>query len=213
MFDERELIAIVYRSTQAQCREIGEIFLELANSPRDLHWKAGFSRKLASFSAKSDDLASRVESARRRTVQDDDEQWRAGRDPIQMRRRLTELGYSGEEAGDPDEDELYAYRWGSRPDPSATGLDEQTIIALVAGMSQQHCREVGEIFLSFAETPRDEAWEANCRRAEEALPPAPEDERYRKRRAARMRVVAADAEDWRAGWHPIQMRRKLEAMG
>lgn len=96
MIDNRDLIRAIANSTPEECRELGKLFLAMADAPRDLHWKASFREKLASMPAPPDQTREGiVATARARITAENDELWRQGWHPTQMRRELEARGYTG----------------------------------------------------------------------------------------------------------------------
>jgi hypothetical protein len=96
MIDQRELIQALARSTPDECREIGKLFLSMADVPRDVHWKAGFSEKLAMFPEPPEtSIAIQMGKARARVTAENDALRAAGWHPIQMRAELEARGYTG----------------------------------------------------------------------------------------------------------------------
>lgn len=83
-----------------------------------------------------------------------------------------------------------------------------------AAATPAQCREMGELLLHIADMgPRDAARKALLQQAIDAMPDAPESSLADALRDARARV-AADHDALRAtGWHPDQMRAKLEELG
>lgn len=83
---------------------------------------------------------------------------------------------------------------------------------MIAASSQEECRQIGSLFLSFADKPRDASWEADFARQLDALP-----EHVTGRAMviadARRRVLAENERLWATGWHPMQMRAILEHAG
>ncbi|MBM7406916.1 MULTISPECIES: hypothetical protein [Sphingomonas] len=93
-------------------------------------------------------------------------------------------------------------------------ISERDLLQSIANSTPDECRQIGQLFLSFVDAPRDAVWEANFRRRLAALPVQASD--LATLIAERRRYVAeygGALEAWRHGWHPIQMRRQLEAMG
>jgi hypothetical protein len=87
------------------------------------------------------------------------------------------------------------------------------IIAMVAHSSQDQCREMGEMLIALSKSPRDHHWSANMTKALEGFPAAPTSDLAQRMAAGRARVQARDDELRAAGWHPVQMRAKLEELG
>lgn len=86
------------------------------------------------------------------------------------------------------------------------------LLKMIAASSQEECRQIGSLFLSFADKPRDASWEADFQRQLDALP-----EQVTGRSMviadARRRVLAEQERLWASGWHPLQMRAILEQAG
>lgn len=49
-------------------------------------------------------------------------------------------------------------------------INERTLAEMMLNISQEECREIGELFLSLAKPPRDAAWKSTWRRRLEELP-------------------------------------------
>lgn len=87
------------------------------------------------------------------------------------------------------------------------------IIAMVAHSSQDQCREMGEMLIALSKSPRDHHWSANMTKALEGFPAAPASDLAKAIDAGNARVRKHNDELWRQGWHPCQMRKKLEELG
>ncbi len=96
----RELMEVVAKSSQDECREIGEMLLALAQSPRDKMWQFKMTQALAQFPEPKSDLASRMQEARKRLAAEDAELWKAGWHPSQMIKELLDRGYRGNDGAD-----------------------------------------------------------------------------------------------------------------
>lgn len=92
-------------------------------------------------------------------------------------------------------------------------IDEKTLIAIIARSSQDECRQMGDLFLSFASAPRDVHWDAQMRRTLMMFPDPPKSDITIAIEQGRARVAKYEDELWAAGWHPLQMKKELEARG
>lgn len=92
-------------------------------------------------------------------------------------------------------------------------LDEKTAIEMIAATSQDECRQLAELFASFADTPRDVHWRAQMRRTLAMYPEPPKTTVSLAIAAGRARVAANEDRLWAEGWHPDQMREKLAEYG
>lgn len=96
MIDEKTLIAIIAKSTQDECKQMGQLFASFASAPRDVHWESQMRRTLALFpNPPKSDLTVAIEAARQRVKADEDERYADGWHPEHMRRKLEALGYTG----------------------------------------------------------------------------------------------------------------------
>lgn len=91
-------------------------------------------------------------------------------------------------------------------------LSQRELLKTIAASSQEECRRIGELFLHFADKPRDATWAGDFQRQLDALP-----EQISGRGAviaeARRRVASAQDDLWQSGWHPLQMQAILQAAG
>lgn len=92
-------------------------------------------------------------------------------------------------------------------------IDEKTLVEIIARSTQDECRQMGELFLSFATAPRDVHWDSQMRRTLSAFPHPPKSDMTLAIEAGRRRVQANEDALWAEGWHPIQMRQALEGLG
>jgi hypothetical protein len=92
-------------------------------------------------------------------------------------------------------------------------IDEKTMVAIIAKSTQDECRQMGALFMSFAEVPRDVNWESQMRHAMMMYPEPPKSGIAEWLESSRAKYTASNDEMWRAGWHPVQMRKKLEELG
>lgn len=96
MIEERALLESIARSSQDECRQAGELFLALADRPRDVHFKAELRRRIDSLPpTPSGNLAEQMIEAHRRLAVQDKELWEAGWHPTQMLYALRAYGYAG----------------------------------------------------------------------------------------------------------------------
>ncbi|MEN2787855.1 hypothetical protein ACFOKI_15865 [Sphingomonas qilianensis] len=86
-------------------------------------------------------------------------------------------------------------------------------VTLIANSTQQQCREMGEMMISLASAPRDHRWQTQMAKALEDFPEPPASTIVTAMEQGRKRIEAHDRELWSTGWHPVQMRRELEARG
>lgn len=69
LFDEATILRMIKNTTQAECREIGELFVRLADAPRDAGWQSSMRRALAQFpAAPASDLAQALQEGRKRVA-------------------------------------------------------------------------------------------------------------------------------------------------
>ena len=92
-------------------------------------------------------------------------------------------------------------------------IDEKTVIEMISATSQDECRQLAELFKSFAGSPRDVHWKSQMRRSLALFPDPPKSDLTVAIEAGRARVREAEDALWAEGWHPTQMRAKLEALG
>ena len=111
MVTERDVIEFLAQTTQEKCREVGELFLSLADAPRDELWRASFRQKLAAMPAPNSDFAKGLKDARERVNAEQAKLWRRGWHPVQMERELIARGYAGltDEDPTPAMDQIRAY--------------------------------------------------------------------------------------------------------
>lgn len=102
MVTERDMIEYLASTTQEQCREAGELFLSLADAPRDELWRANFRKRLAAMPEPNADFAKALEQGRERVARRDAKLWERGWHPLQMERELRARGYSGLLNQDPE---------------------------------------------------------------------------------------------------------------
>jgi hypothetical protein len=70
-----DIVSILRNGTATELREIGELFLNLADAPRDTGWQALLDASLAKFESPQEfDLARAVEAARQRVIAGNDPQ-------------------------------------------------------------------------------------------------------------------------------------------
>jgi hypothetical protein len=101
MIDERTLIGIIARSTQDECKQMGDLFLSFASAARDVHWESQMRRTLAMFpDPPQGDLVNAIMAGRERVARHNKELWDEGWHPVQMRQKLEELGHTGNQASD-----------------------------------------------------------------------------------------------------------------
>lgn len=96
----RELMEVVAKSSQDECREIGEMLLALAQSPRDKMWQFKMAQALAQFPETKSDLATSIQQAKQRLAAADADLWKAGWHPSQMVKELLDRGYRGNSGAD-----------------------------------------------------------------------------------------------------------------
>ncbi|ODP39365.1 hypothetical protein BFL28_11190 [Sphingomonas turrisvirgatae] len=90
------MLKLVRASSQDECREMGEILLDLAKKPRDAMWQTSIDMVLARFpAAPVPTIVQAIQEGRARVQRENDELMRTGWHPIQMREKLIELGYTG----------------------------------------------------------------------------------------------------------------------
>lgn len=64
-----DIVSILRDGTASELREIGELFLNLADSPRDAGWQALLDASLAKFGGSQDfDLCRAIDAARKRVI-------------------------------------------------------------------------------------------------------------------------------------------------
>ncbi len=102
MINERQMLEAMLNSTPEQCRAAGELFLALADRPRDVHFKADLQRRLDALPPEaSNSLAARMAVARSKAAERDAELWRVGWHPIQLLRELKRAEYEGSDGMQP----------------------------------------------------------------------------------------------------------------
>lgn len=89
-------------------------------------------------------------------------------------------------------------------------FDRRSALELIAGTTQDQCREIGALLSRFADAPRDPAFKAMVRTRRDKEPPF---DRAAYLDNLRIRGAKRDAQLREAGWLPHQMQAKLERLG
>lgn len=92
-------------------------------------------------------------------------------------------------------------------------MSERHWMELIARSTPDECREIGRLMLSLADDPRDIGWKSRFAAALSQMPLKAEAGLAESIRQGRARLQQRDDELLATGWHPDQMRQKLEELG
>jgi hypothetical protein len=97
--DKRTMYSLILHASPEECREMGALFSDLADSPRDDRFRSTLKNLIAN--EPQTEFTKALEAARTRVVAHNDDLRRTGWHPDQMKAKLLALGYSEKELLEP----------------------------------------------------------------------------------------------------------------